>query len=263
MTRGTALAPQRSWQEAYLEQFYYGRPNWVDGTAEFHGLIREHLPAGAETLELGAGPANPTTRFLAETYAAVDGLDVDQDAKTNPDVRSVFLYQGGRWPVADAGYDAVVANYVLEHLDRPADTLAEAYRALRPGGLFFFRTPNLWHYVTLASRLTPHWFHRLVANRLRRRADGAHDPYPTCYRMNRGRTVRALMSRAGFREVRLYTVEKEPSYGLCSRALFLPFLAYERLVNSSPRFGPFRANLLGVFVKPWGNGALSRATTGA
>ena len=40
-------------------------------------------------------------------------------------------------------------------------------------------------------------------------------------------------------------IEKEPSYGMASRWLFYPFLAYERIVNASRILEPFRVNVLG------------------
>ena len=78
----------------------------------------------------------------------------------------------------------------------------------------------------------------------------SHEPYPTYHRMNSRRAVRAIMRKVGFAEVELLSIEKEPSYGMSSRILFLLLMAYERLVNNSRIFSPFRANILGVFVKP-------------
>ena len=45
-------------------------------------------------------------------------------------------------------------------------------------------------------------------------------------------------------------IEKEPSYGMASRLLFYPFLAYERTVNSTEAFAPLRANIPAVLRKP-------------
>jgi hypothetical protein len=62
-----------------------------------------------------------------------------------------------------------------------------------------FRTPSRFHYVTLVSRLTPHWFHRAVSNRLRNLLAGAHVPYPTPYRANSRRAIRGAAARTGLR----------------------------------------------------------------
>ncbi len=239
-----------TWQERYLDYYYRSRSNWIDGTTEFHQQIQKHVPKDKHVLELGPGPKNQTSGFLRRNFASLDGLDVDEGAKQNPDLGRVYIYDGGEWPISDASYDAVVADYVLEHLDKPQVTIAEAFRVLRPGGLFCFRTPNLFYYVSIVSSLTPHWFHRLVANRLRNLPPDAHDPWSTHYRMNRPRTIRRLMLRAGFKEVELNMIEKEPSYGMYSRVLFFLLMSYERVVNSSNFFSPLRGNILGAFVKP-------------
>jgi SAM-dependent methyltransferase len=246
------MSPEKpAWQERYLDRFYRNRKSWVDGTTQFHALIRTHLSGDKHVLELGPGPKNPTSDFLSANYVSVDGLDVDEEARRNPALRQVFIQKNGdSWPIMDESYDAVVANYVLEHLPAPARTVAKVGRVLRPGGLFVFRTPNLFHYVSMVSWLSPHWFHTLVANRLRKLPLSSHAPYPTCYRMNRRGTIRGIMREAGLDEVELFTIEKEPSYGMSSRVLFFLFMGYERIVNSSDLFSTFRANVLGVFMKP-------------
>ena len=45
-------------------------------------------------------------------------------------------------------------------------------------------------------------------------------------------------------------VEKEPSYGMASRPLFVTFMIYERIVNSSALFAALRVNIFGVLERP-------------
>jgi SAM-dependent methyltransferase len=215
----------------------------------FHDLIVRHAAAARDVLELGPGPANETTRFLAGRFDGVDGLDVDPDASANSFLRRCAIYDGRRFPLADGSYDAVVADYVLEHVDDPHHMLAEIVRVLRPGGCFFFRTPNTRHFIPFITRITPHWFHRLVANPLRGLPAASHDPYPTRFRMNSGRTIRRLTSAVGLREVELRFVEREPAYGMAARPLFLLFTGYERVVNSTRLLEGFRINLFGAYRK--------------
>lgn len=118
------------------------------------------------------------------------------------------------------------------------------------GGAYIFRAPNRFHYVSLVARYTPHWFHELVSNTLRNLGEDAHAPYPTYHRLNSRRQIIAAASRCGFAVPELTLIEKEPSYGMSNRALFLLFLAYERLVNATDALAGLRANILAVLRKP-------------
>jgi SAM-dependent methyltransferase len=239
-----------TWQQEYLNRYYYSQPHWKDGTGEYWDLIRTSVPSSCEVLELGCGPDNPTSRFLAETFRAVDGLDIDEDGcKRNPSLRRAYVYDGVTWPLEDESYSAIVSDYVLEHVEHPRELIREIQRVLVPGGVFVFRTPCLWHYVSLASRLTPHSLHERLANRLRNLSDDAEEPYPTFYRMNSPRRLRRLFTREGFTLRALRSIEKEPYYGLSLKPLFLLFMLYERVVNSAEEFAWARSNVLGVFQK--------------
>jgi SAM-dependent methyltransferase len=233
------------WQESWVDRFYRSRVGWRDGTTEFHELCRAHTAPGARILEVGAGPTNPTSAFLS-SLGELHGLDVSDEARDNVHLRTVAIVRNNKYPHPNEAFDVVVSNYVVEHVTDPATHLSEIYRVLRPGGRYVFRTPNLLHYVALASWLTPHRVHVLLANPLRNMPSDSHDPWPTAYAMNTPTAVRRHTGRAGFEIAQLDLVEKEPSYGKYAKPLFLTFMAYERLVNASSRLAPFRANLFVV-----------------
>jgi SAM-dependent methyltransferase len=160
------------------------------------------------------------------------------------------VLEGDRFPFPDASFDGCVSNYVIEHIADPAAHLREVARVLKPGGAYVLRTPNRWHYVALFASLTPHWVHEQLANRLRGLGRGAHDPYPTSYAMNTRGDVERYAAEVGLVVEDLRMMEREPSYGMSSRLLFLAFTAYERAVNATDHAAFLRSNIFAVLRKP-------------
>ena len=235
--------------ERLLARYYFSKPEFIDGTAEFHQLCERYIPHGETVLEIGAGPGNATSQFLASRTRLV-GVDISDDVFTNEWVEQAATYDGRRLPFRDASFKAVVTNYVLEHIANPRDHFKEVRRVLQPGGVYCFRTPNLWHYVTLASTVLPHSAHCSLVKWLQNTNEQGHLPYPTFYSANTRGSIRKLSGIAGLKTLVLQMVEKEPVYGGVSGKLFLLMMAYERIVNSSALFSGIRVNIFGVLQKP-------------
>ncbi len=238
-----------SWRKQALERWYYSQPGWISGSDDYRKWIASNAQKEGLCLEIGPGPGGKTSRCLAEHFECVEGLDIDPSIDQNKSLSKVFIYDGQAFPMESERYNCIVSDYVAEHVEFPAVLLSEANRVLKPGGRFFFRTPNLWHYVSLIAKLTPHSFHLSVSHRLRNMDSDSHDVYPTFYRMNTRRCLHQLAQEAGLDVIKLRMIEKEPSYGLISPLLFYPFMLYERIVNSSQLFEGARANIFGILEK--------------
>lgn len=238
-----------NWQQAYHSRFYGSRPGWVDGTTEFHSLIRQAYAHGDKILEVGAGPSNQTTNFLT-SIGDVVGLDPDPAVMQNDALVEAKILTGDRFPFADGEFGLCVSNYVVEHVTDSLNHLREVARVLRPGGHYVFRTVNRSHYLGLITWLTPHFVHKLVANRARGLPIDSHDPYPTVYAMNTATAIRSAARHAGFEVAELNFVEKEPVYGRFPRIVYLGMMTYERAVNSVTLLAPLRANLFVALRKP-------------
>jgi SAM-dependent methyltransferase len=228
---------------------FYGDPKY-NGTLTFYAWIRQYTKPSTRLLNLGTGPptSNKIRQFKGEV-AEVVGADIDPIVLENSELDSAVVIENGRIPLPDSSFDIVLSDYVLEHVENPAQYLTEVSRILRPGGSFFFRTPNLFHYVTAASALTPHWVHKAIANRVRGLSAEAHEPWRTHYRMNTRFRLQRLAAAAGYTVAEIRTIECEPSYLMFHPAAFFVGLAYERIVNSAQLLSVFRANILGRFVR--------------
>ncbi len=231
-----------------LKERLYG--NQIDGTSLFGHLVRDVVSPASVVVDLGCGKGKPKTDVRASGRLVI-GCDIDDTVGENSFVNVRVRGDAHSLPFRDQSVDVIVADFLFEHLADPRAVAREAFRVLRRGGAVAFRTPNLFHYVALISVATPHWFHELVANRVR----GLHRSQPneifeTHYRMNTRRAVTRIFTQSGFVVDRLIMVEREPSYLMFGRLPFLLGMAYERVVNRYAHLGCLRSNIFGVFRKP-------------
>lgn len=119
--------------------------------------LRQHIPAGATVLEIGAGAGrftqtlvelgarvwvadlSPVQLALNRRYAGELGFEAAVVDRRLADITDLSAY-------ADASFDRVVAyggpfSYVLE---RRGEALAECARVLRPGGILLGSVMSLW-----------------------------------------------------------------------------------------------------------------------
>jgi SAM-dependent methyltransferase len=203
-------------------------------------------------LNLGAGPPalRQSIRVFKGEVARVVGADIDPEVLDNPELDEAHVINSDNTlPFEDNTFDAVLSDWVLEHVSAPDQFLREVHRVLKKGGVFLFRTPNSWHYVAIIAKITPDWFHHLTANWARGLPAGEHEPWPTYYRLNSRKAVYAEGHKAGFKRIELRMWEPAPLYLVFH---FLPFLVgvgYERIVNRYRMFEGLRAGIFGRMVK--------------
>ena len=100
--------------------------------------------------------------------------------------------------------------------------------------------------MPLIARLTPHGFHQFV-NRLRGRAEV--DTFPTRYRVNTLSDVELFAQMTGFNVENIERIEGRPEYLRITALTYVIGMLYERLVNMTELFAPFRVLLVGTLRK--------------
>ena len=120
-------------------------------------LLHPLVPGGA-LLDIGCGSGRYLDLMRALGWCRVVGVDTSPAAVRQArdvlalealvgDVREVHLPEGY--------FDTVTMSHTLEHVDDPAEVLAEARRVTRPGGRIAIEVPNV---RSLSSRLLgSHW----------------------------------------------------------------------------------------------------------
>jgi cyclopropane fatty-acyl-phospholipid synthase-like methyltransferase len=150
--------------EAYDEEYYSGILQNKKFRSHHWRLkwLEECLAPSKDdrVIELGCGAGNITS-FLAPRVKQVHAVDISELA-VNTARRQCAAFRNATFQVADASavpgtadasYDKAVSCDVTEHCgyDTMLGIFREAFRFLRPGGLYFVYTPNPLHWIERAK----------------------------------------------------------------------------------------------------------------
>jgi SAM-dependent methyltransferase len=108
-----------------------------------------NLCGDEQVLEVGSGLGILAAEVSGKVPGgSVIGLEYSEDqlAKARSLEAASLSFQKGdahHLPFEDSSFDVVYCRYVLEHLTRPADAVAEMHRVLRPGGRALAQENNI------------------------------------------------------------------------------------------------------------------------
>jgi SAM-dependent methyltransferase len=225
--------------------------NWT-----YRTILDRHVTPSTRWLDLGCGhQLLPTwmhdgleqARLLSDRCRVLVGIDYTAaSVVAHQTLRHRLVGDIQRLPFADASFDLISANMVVEHVDDPAALLAQIRRVLAPGGAFLFHTPNRLFYQILLTMWVPPAVRKKAASLIEGREEA--DVFPTRYRMNSTRAIGALARQHGFAVEELHFLNSGITAG------GIPPIALAEVVLArvleSPRLAGGRSNLIAVLRKP-------------
>jgi 2-polyprenyl-3-methyl-5-hydroxy-6-metoxy-1,4-benzoquinol methylase len=136
----------------------FGTASWVpspdeyafkEGDGSSHsimlGMLRGRPPARVLDLGCSGGLLAGRIRAAGHHVTGVDYLELSGVRERTDEFFLADLAEGIPAEVG-TGYDIVIAGDVIEHLPRPAHTLSEIIRVLRPDGELLLSVPNFGHW---------------------------------------------------------------------------------------------------------------------
>lgn len=104
-------------------------------------------------LDIGGGKGELARHLPAGAWIGLDGSATQ--LATARDVGPTVLAEAASLPIETGSVTAAAALYMLYHLPKPLDAIAEAYRVLRPGGLFGVCTTSRYDDPEFAGIVPP------------------------------------------------------------------------------------------------------------
>src|SRR5215208_7369159 len=160
-----ALERQLDYQRAKALKARGHEADYVEAMRQRSARVREKLervraiPEDARVLEVGSGAHGLVFFFGTTRGVGVDPLACDYAAlfpAWQHRARTIAA-AGERLPFADAAFDVVLCDNVVDHAEDPARIARELARVLAPGGLLYF-TVNFHHAVySAAARAHSAW----------------------------------------------------------------------------------------------------------
>jgi SAM-dependent methyltransferase len=225
---------QEIWGET-VEKHLGPQVRWLDA-----GCGWRILDDGLESLE----------DRLADMTKFVVGIDLDfPHLRKHRNFSRRVLGSLDAIPLADASFDLITCNMVVEHLADPAPIFREMTRALAPGGRIMLHTPNTWNYLVFAGRAAKTILPRSVILKLINDGRANDDIFPTFYRANSPRALRDLGHDLNLNVESMRVLTHPRPY---TRS-FAPVALFELLVmraTTSPSFERFGTTIMTVYRKP-------------
>jgi SAM-dependent methyltransferase len=215
--------------------------------------ILDNVDVGSAVLDIGANDGSfcPEVRRIAAKARVFAGVDPDASKLArHPFVTQRFSGTLEHASIPDGSFDCIYAIYVLEHVEDSQAFIAAAGRVLRPGGSFFFITPNGYHYfAAIAAALQRLSLQDKVLRMIRPDELVGRYHYPALYRMNRAETLERIARGHGFSQFDFRYSEKLEEFACYFPGPLKAFpWLWERIVQATAQ-PKLLGNLMGRMIK--------------
>ncbi|MFA5904040.1 MAG: class I SAM-dependent methyltransferase [Desulfobacula sp.] len=230
-----------------ISEYYKKRNGYQGPLYEYESTVLSFLKQGVTLLDVGCGRTFPMAKKWLKSGANVLGVDPVGDASLVPPGSKIYKGNAEKIPLNDNEIDVVVSCAVLEHIVCPEQLFEECRRVLKPGGRIIHLTPSRYDYVSIAAQLIPNSLHGKIVKFTEGRDE--MDTFPTFYRANSFKQIKALAKEAGF-EIESFRYLDQSPYVLKSWPVLYRFASYYHyIVRSVPWFNFLNGWILCVLNK--------------
>lgn len=235
---------KHGWRVRMRHWFSYFEPDmW------YEALVERLVTKDCSWIDVGGGKGLfPQNKHLSTTLvqrcAFLAGVDPSDNILLNPYVTeqakcTIEQYSSNR------SYDLATLRMVAEHIQEPKKAIESLSRLIKPGGRVVIYTPNRYSPVSIAAAIIPYSLHHTITSLLWQTKE--EDVFPTFYRMNTRKRLRALFLQSGFKEVSFVYLDNCNTFQRFHWSCFLEltFRSILRVVG----FHYPENNLLGVYEK--------------
>jgi ubiquinone/menaquinone biosynthesis C-methylase UbiE len=167
-------------------------------------VTRLNLPESASVLELACGTGIVTQRLRDRLGPAARLVATDlNQSMLDYAARKLGPEAAVEWKQADAtdlpfddqSFDAVVCQFGMMFFPDKEQAMRETYRVLKPGGTFLF---SVWDKIE--NNHLPHIAHKIISQFFE---DNPPDFYEVPFSFHDPKTIKSLVSAAGFRQIQV------------------------------------------------------------
>lgn len=129
------------YNKKYIDITYKGKKS--DYPAKFCNELFSKYEKESKILDIGCGNGDFTLELINMGFDA-HGIDISESNPLKDRFKKVDL-QKETYPYEDESFDIIFTKSVIEHLREPNFLVDEAYRLLKPNGVFVCLTPSWKH----------------------------------------------------------------------------------------------------------------------